>query len=856
MIEVQTGSIKKVVKDADYGIVYGARLDYSVQQVYHENKSYITAKLYYLSDVNSTWIGDRTHTVKINGVSQTINFTGYKDLRNGEVLVGTVTQAVSHNSDGNKTVAISFTYDLNKAWKGTNYATLSASKSVTLNRIPRPSTMSFAATTELGKSLAITITREASDFTHTLSYTIGSIKDSVIFENVGTSKTWTIPVDIAAQITDSTSGILGIKCTTYDGEGNLLGSTSKSVLVTVPESVIPTISTVGFTDPTGCLAKYGAVVQGKSKLAITVNGVGAYGSTIKSYTHISPYFRTTDTTQKTYTTDVIYSDNVDAFSHSVKVKDSRGRESAWLDSTINNLSYNAPTISTFKAVRCTANGVEDDGGEYIKVTMAGSITALNNINSKKFTLQYKKKADTSYTTAQTYTSYTLNTSAMFAAEINSSYDVQLLATDDFSTTTRTAKVNTAYTLVDYNASGKGMAIGKASEKDAFEVELPTIFTGATSPQFNAAPLINAAKVLFKLADGVNDSAIDFYSNTFHIANTTKAGDYSVWIGDVNKTTTIFMAAPVDLYKGLTVAGYLKAPNIELLAATPFIDFHYGSSTADYTSRIIENSSGHLNVIASNGVKTSADFEVGGNIIANGLVSFKTSTYTSRFYNNGSATYLLLTNSGGTDANSLRPLTINNSTGYVTALKGFGVNIVPDETDKRSLGSSTSLRFNNIYAKTSTIASSDENAKKDIEEIDDKYNQLYDKLIPVTYKFKDGERIHLGFISQRVEEAMNEVGLTDMDFAGFCKDKIQKEVITKEAVFDADGNMLEDLEKGMVDALDEYGNAQYTYGLRYEEFIALNTDQIQKLKKKVNVLEDSLEKALARIEALEAKLATT
>lgn len=38
-------------------------------------------------------------------------------------------------------------------------------------------------------------------------------------------------------------------------------------------------------------------------------------------------------------------------------------------------------------------------------------------------------------------------------------------------------------------------------------------------------------------------------------------------------------------------------SLELIAASPYIDFHYGNSTADYTSRIIESSSGVLNIDA-------------------------------------------------------------------------------------------------------------------------------------------------------------------------------------------------------------------------------------------------------------------
>ena len=38
---------------------------------------------------------------------------------------------------------------------------------------------------------------------------------------------------------------------------------------------------------------------------------------------------------------------------------------------------------------------------------------------------------------------------------------------------------------------------------------------------------------------------------------------------------------------------IGATSLELTHATPYIDFHYGNSTSDYTSRIIEESSGTL-----------------------------------------------------------------------------------------------------------------------------------------------------------------------------------------------------------------------------------------------------------------------
>jgi len=51
----------------------------------------------------------------------------------------------------------------------------------------------------------------------------------------------------------------------------------------------------------------------------------------------------------------------------------------------------------------------------------------------------------------------------------------------------------------------------------------------------------------------------------------------------------------DAYNKVSVGSSPTFAGIELSSSTPFIDFHYGRSTADYTSRIIEYASGSLSV---------------------------------------------------------------------------------------------------------------------------------------------------------------------------------------------------------------------------------------------------------------------
>lgn len=142
----------------------------------------------------------------------------------------------------------------------------------------------------------------------------------------------------------------------------------------------------------------------------------------------------------------------------------------------------------------------------------------------------------------------------------------------------------------------------------------------------------------------------------------------------------------------------------------------------------------------------------------------------------------------------------------------------------SLGSAN-YRFSQLYVTSSSISTSDKNYKDDIKSLTDKHLQFFMKLQPVSFLFKNGTsgRTHIGFIAQDVEQAMSECGLTDLDFAGFCKDqKIDSKLVDGEEVNEP--------------ILDENGNPEYIYSLRYEEFIALNTYVIQELWKRVDAVE--------------------
>ena len=144
---------------------------------------------------------------------------------------------------------------------------------------------------------------------------------------------------------------------------------------------------------------------------------------------------------------------------------------------------------------------------------------------------------------------------------------------------------------------------------------------------------------------------------------------------------------------------------------------------------------------------------------------------------------------------------------------------PTENETISCGRS-SYKWSSVYAKDGTINTSDKNLKKDFENFSEQYEDLFFKLTPTLYKFNDGIRKHTGFVSQDVENAMTDCGLTDLDFAGFCRD------VKTKITIDEDGKEIEE------PVLDEDGKEQYIYSLRYSEFIALNTHMIQKAYEKI------------------------
>ena len=155
---------------------------------------------------------------------------------------------------------------------------------------------------------------------------------------------------------------------------------------------------------------------------------------------------------------------------------------------------------------------------------------------------------------------------------------------------------------------------------------------------------------------------------------------------------------------------------------------------------------------------------------------------------------------------------------------------PNVTNDVPLGLSSKL-WKTVYAKTGTINTSDRTKKHDIKDLTEVYEKLFLKLQPKSFIFNDGDRVHIGAISQDVEDAMHELGMSAEDFAGFCKD-----IRYEYREYNDDGTPVEESRYVVT---DDDGNPVYDYALRYQDFIFLTIHMVQKLFIKMEKIETEM-----------------
>jgi len=446
------------------------------------NTSSVTVKVQLVSTGSSYTINSsasKSGSLTINGTKYTFSFTAALNGNQTKTLF-TKPVTISHAANGTKTCSFSATCGINVTLSGTYYGNVTASGSGTFNTIARASTIS-SVTSSVSvngtNTCTVNITRAASSFTHTVVFSFGSYSKSTT--GVGTSTSYAIPTSWLNAIPSATSGTAKVTVTTYSGSTKIGSAVSKNFTLTVPSTVVPTIGSVAVNDTTTHQTTFGNMVQSKSKPKFTITASGALGSTIKTY---KTEFEGKSYTGATPTTSTITKSGT--ASAKITVTDSRGR-TATTTKTWTVVAYSAPKIISFQGFRSLADGTENYEGTYIKAAINFSISPVNNKNVASYTVDYKLQTATTWTVLTSGSVYALNDSIISASGpfgVDNSFDIRLTVKDSFATVTSIFEIPTAFTLLDFNASGRGLAFGKVSElTEGVEFALPTVFSHAETP---------------------------------------------------------------------------------------------------------------------------------------------------------------------------------------------------------------------------------------------------------------------------------------------------------------------------------------------------------------------------------------
>lgn len=420
-----------------------------------------------------------------------------------------------------------------------------------------------------------------------------------------------------------------------------------------------------------------------------------------------------------------------------------------------------------------------------------------------------------------------------------------------------------------------------------------------------APANKISNIYVSTIGSLNDKVSSMHINNIY------ADDYHLEENDIPDLSADKITGGT-ITGNITVNGRISTATadggLELIGSTPYVDFHCNSNTnVDHSARIICEENNKLSIVASSGLDLNGPLTISGEnsfytyyiggreegkqihrIYAENIgssVCKVTQIYATDIgTNNYKISNIYATNyhlaaedipdlsaskiTGGTMSSSR----IKNSVDGTSAFNYLGVGIVANTQDRFRVGSGKSYfegtvhiagknnsevaqltigrdshfsGFNNsntarvyidntngtytydFYLNGTAVINgvlkvkepieiySDRRLKKNIFNLNNFNNidKFYDNLIPSIYSFINDEKQYFGFIAQDIKNSLKDLN--------------------------GDFNIIsipQDLENDF-------------YGLKYEEFIALNTDQIQKLKKRVTEQDEQIKELQHQINLL-------
>lgn len=325
-----------------------------------------------------------------------------------------------------------------------------------------------AASVDAGNPIPVTLAPAGSGYNHRITAVFGSYSTSVDLAtgvNVGSVPT---ALDWLHAIPDAAAGTANLTLTTYHS-GSVIGTSTKSVTITAPSSIVPTLNatverllavgSVTFPDVTG-----GYVQQKSAAKCRITSASGAYGSTITGYSinvggRTDAAFNSSGTELSTAALPM--SGNV---AITFRVTDSRGR-TAQVIKTITVEPYSEPKVNNLTVMRVDDSGNEDANGtkgwySFTRIfsSLGGKNTCVATITAAGTTVE--NVGDSGWIVPGT----------IKTLDVLSSYRVEIKLTDVYGSSTTVATIPSINFALHFSADGTSLWVGEACQKsNAFGV---------------------------------------------------------------------------------------------------------------------------------------------------------------------------------------------------------------------------------------------------------------------------------------------------------------------------------------------------------------------------------------------------
>lgn len=374
---------------------YTLRADWSAVQNAAGNYSDVTVKhTLVIGSAYSLNIASRTNTCSVGGVSQGYT-SGAINQKGGSVLLGTTVHRVAHDADGTKTAQLTDTFNINATIDGKKVGSITASGSISLDRIARNATIVTANdfTDETNPTLTYS---NPSSFSCDVSieFTGGSITRAGAIS--GASGSYTMQLTDSERTTlrnasrnSPTLKVTYVLKTTIDGAAYYSRAERKMNVV----DAAPELGAVSYEDTNAATVAVtgdkSRIIQNHSALTVTIpTATAKKGATIASYTIAFGGVSKTVSGSGAVSlgaVDVSYSQAL-----TVTTTDSRGfTASKSVQVTVDD--YSAPT-AVIDLHRL--NNFEPT----TYVTASARYSYLNGKNAVTITVKFKKVSDSSYGT--------------------------------------------------------------------------------------------------------------------------------------------------------------------------------------------------------------------------------------------------------------------------------------------------------------------------------------------------------------------------------------------------------------------------------------------------------------------------